>query len=203
MGFRYTAIGILLVSALFSLTSCGSDSCPDVSGDEHPRASIEGLIEHFAGSLEARDIDAYGGCLTEAYIFEFTPEDADSLGLPPDEPWWGKIPDVASTSNMFSDPEVTQIQVDLYIESRGYADGIYTVTCEPSIKVTVEPGGGGETITYWVYGSWLYFKIGPDEAESGLLQIVGIKEELKWGPAPGSLVCVEVDTFGRIKSLFR
>lgn len=203
MGFRYIAIGILLVSALFFLTSCGSDSCPDVNGEEHSRASIEGLIEHFAGSLEARDIDAYSGCLTEGYIFEFTPEDADSLGLPPDEPWWGKIPDVASTSNMFSDPEVTQIQVDLYIESRGYAGGIYTVTCDPSIKVTIEPAGGGEAFTYWVYGSWLYFKIGPDEAESGLLQIVGIREELKGGPAPGILAAVELCTFGGIKAMYK
>ena len=203
MGFRYIAVGILLVSALFSLTSCGSDACPDVSGDEHPRASIEGLIEHFAGSLEARDIDAYGGCLTEGYIFEFTPEDADSLGLPPDEPWWGKIPDVASTSKMFSDPEVTQIQVVLFIEGRGYADGIYTVRCDPSIRVTVEPGGAGETITYWVHGSWLYFKIGPDEAESGLLQIVGIGEERKYSWDTGSLAATEPCTFGGIKAMYR
>jgi hypothetical protein len=209
MRVRHITISILLVSVLFSLTSCGSDSCPTVdggpgsNGGELPRASMEGLIEHFAGSMEARDIEAYSECLTQGYLFEFTPEDAESLGLPPEEPWWEKIPDVNSMSNMFSDPEVTIIQVDLPIVSRGYGDGVYTVRCEPSIKVTVEHAGAGEPTTYWVYVSWLDFKVGPDESESGLLQIAGIREELKGGLAPGSPAATEPVTFGRIKSMFR
>jgi hypothetical protein len=207
MRVRRIAIGILLVSVLSYLTSCGSDSCPGggpgSDGEDLPRATVEGLIEQFAGSMEARDIEAYSGCLTQGYIFEFTPEDAESLGLPPEEPWWGKIADVNSMSNMFSDAEVTVIQVDLAIVSRGYVDGVYTVRCEPSIKITVELAGGGEPTTYWVCGSWLDLKVGPDETESGLLQIAGIREELKAGLAPGSLVATEPCTFGRIKSMFR
>ena len=184
MSLRHMAISVLLVSALFLLTSC-NDSCTNPGGDsgcdEHIRATAEGTVEAFARSMEAMDIDAYSECLADTYRYRFTPQDAEDAGLPPDEPWWGKTEDIQSTGSLFSDPYVSKVESELPID-------------DPD---------GGESMTLWVFKSWLHLEIRPDEHEAGLWQITGIREEMKPDCAGGEAPATEATTLGSIKVLYR
>lgn len=210
MSFRHMAIAALLVSALFLLTSCGSDSCTDVgtSGcncggeEEHARSTVEGTVEAFAEAMEEKDLDAYADCLTEDYLFEFTPQDAENLGLPPGSPWWGKTEDLGAMGGLFDDPYVSGIDFDIHIVDGSFTGDVYTLRCAPSLKVFIDDPDGGEGVTLWVYDSWLHFTVSPDAYEADLWQIGEIREEMKYGLDGGEGAATEPTTFGSIKAMY-
>jgi hypothetical protein len=208
MRWRRVTAGVFLAGALFFLPSCGSDSCtnPDEnsgsSGDEEARASIAGLVAAFARSLEERDIEGYEECLTAGYKFEFTAADAERIGLPAGEPWWTKAPDMAATGTMFSAEGVASIEADLPVIWAGYVDDAYVLKCDPSIMVTTASGSGEPTV-YWVFQSWLWIKVGPDEDDPDLWCIVEIREEIQHGHAASGALATEVSTWGGIKAMYR
>jgi hypothetical protein len=63
-----------------------------------------------------KDIEAYEEALHDEFLFVFTEDVADSLNLPPEEPWWGKTQDVAATARMFNASNVTDIAMQYVSE---------------------------------------------------------------------------------------
>ena len=179
-----------------------------------PDALID-YVEHAYGSEYAR---LYGDALHSLFLFGFTADVADSMGLPPDEPWWGKTNEVASATNMFSSPEVTRVKFVLArmgawvpcMDIRGGSppDTLYGLFARfaPDIMVTIE-WPGEEPITLMVYNSYLDITVAPDPRSRGLWAVTKIEEVYKTpaaSPLAGSRgVMTESTTWGEIKALFR
>ncbi len=159
-------------------------------GQEINRKTMDNLVDFLAFAYERREIDKYEEALDDRYLFEFTPDVAiDSLGLPPDAPWWGKAQDVHSTENMFESPEVTNITMDLSnkridwaptVEIRQTPSGpdsinAFVAQFEPIIMVTIEKPGR-EPKTLEVRDSWLDIWVTQDPDYEGLWVILRIKE---------------------------
>jgi hypothetical protein len=204
---------VLVALAIIALmASCFEDDCDrvcDGSADDVLRGSPDSLLDFLADAYEGEDIDAYGEALSDYFEFEFTEDIADSLGLPGDAPWWGREEDIQSTSNMFDDPEVADIQMTLQRLTvdpvwadcgrwfvRGdppestYITGLHEVF-EPDIKVTV--ADSQEPIIFWVHRwSLLDIMVTPDPTSEGEWVVLRIKETLK----PGYSVGLTQTTFG-------
>jgi hypothetical protein len=147
---------------------------------ELDRKTPENLMKFFADSYVEKDIDRYDESLHDEFLFTFTTEDAELIGLPVDEPWWGKTPDVNTADNMFESPDVSKIEMDLPIAGGPWPseDGLL-YRLEPTIKVTVEDPGGGEPTTYFVFSSYFDVEIVEDPYDSELWVFKGIQESLK------------------------
>ena len=95
-----TSRTILLSAAILLpalLLSCGSDTSTNPGNEaDYSRGTPEEVVEAFALAIETRNIAIYEECLSQDYRFEFIPEDADSVGLPPDRPWWQAAQDLAA-----------------------------------------------------------------------------------------------------------
>jgi hypothetical protein len=173
-----------------------------------PRSTPECLISSFEWALQYKDIDDYSQCLSDTYLFEFTPVDAEGIGLPPDAPWWGKTQDMAAMAGMFEHPDVARIECTLSIES-GPSVSAEDVTyrLEPDMRFTIDPGGGGEPVTYWVRNSWLDVEIVPDPYDSGKWVFERMTEVLKaeftTGSGTGPTESGEYSTFGGVKAMFK
>lgn len=159
--------------------------CSVNDGGEPPppvldRKTPPNLINFFADSYIEKDIDRYDESLHDEFLFTFTTEDAELIGLPVDEPWWGKTPDIAAAGNMFESPAVSKVEMDLPINSGPWVteDGL-GYRLEPTIKVTVEDAEGGEPTTYFVFSSWFLVEIVEDPYDSTLWVFKGIEESLK------------------------
>jgi hypothetical protein len=76
------------------------------------RKTPDGLLNWLAVAYAEKDLEAYEEALHDEFLFVFTKDIADTLGLPEDEPWWGKTKDVSATGNMFNSSEVTRITMD-------------------------------------------------------------------------------------------
>jgi hypothetical protein len=163
-------------AASCSVSSDGGDPVDPVLDRKTP----ENLIKFFADSYIERDIDRYDESLHDEFLFTFTTEDAELIGLPADEPWWGKTPDVAAANNMFESPDVTKVEMDLPVSSGPWPteDGL-GYRLEPAIKVTVEEAGATEPTTYWVFSSWFDVEIVEDPYDTTLWVFKGIQESLK------------------------
>jgi hypothetical protein len=182
-------LGLFLVAGCWNPFSSGKNGG---NGHEvrYDRTTPDKLLNFFSQAYEDQDIDKYDESLDLAFHFQFTQEVADSLGLPPDQPWWGKVEDLASTGNMFDNPEVTSIAMDMIRRIPWYActdsitdlDGLCSVI-EPDIKVTVERAGESEPTTYWVNNSRLDVMVIQDRNDSDLWTILRIEEYLK-NPTP-------------------
>lgn len=149
----------------------------------------DGILNFFANAYENRDLEGYKEALHDKFQFQFTPEVAESIGLPADEPWWGKTEDVASTGNMFNEQTVTRIKMDLpdpawlacrVIRQNPKPDPPDTLEgfctrVTPDIRVTIEEPGQEELILL-VNKSWLYIAITLDPNDDELWQIIGIEE---------------------------
>ncbi len=144
----------------------------------------DGLLNFFANAYENRDLERYSEALHDKFQFQFTPEVAESIGLPADEPWWGKTEDVASTNNMFNEQTVTRIKMDLPDPNwfpcrviRDPADTLdgFCTRVTPDIRVTIEEPGKEELILL-VNKSWLDIAITLDPNDDELWQIIGIEE---------------------------
>ncbi len=146
------------------------------------RTTPENLMNFFADAYERRDIDKYAESLHDEYQFTFLPADADSVGLPPDEPWWGKTEDVAGTAHMFDAQTVTKIEMHLEVAGGPWPteDGL-GYRLDPLIKVTEEKPNAEEPLTHIVEGSWLYVEIVVDPYDENLWVFKEIEEVKKEG----------------------
>jgi hypothetical protein len=237
---RRILFGLLLVSLVAISLSC-SDSRPtdpagggpyDAMGAGAPwerrmvdRGSPDGLIEHFARSYAGRRPRMCSDALDVLFEFEFTPDVADSMGLPEDMPWWGKDEDMQSTRNMFQDNSV--VDIDMALEPFGGMDwevcardfiGTSVVppetttvvglcrTFEPDIRIHIEKEGE-EPWILWVNSTLLDIMVRPDPDEPGAWSIVRIKESYKPEVAardiPAAGLGTEGATWGSVKSMFR
>jgi hypothetical protein len=172
------------------------------------RRTIKGLLESYAGSCEDRDIGAYDQCLHDDFKFVFVPEDAESLGLPPDEPWWDKPHDLAAMGNMFEAADVVNIRFGFVIvpgrSARDPASAAAGVRIEPDIIVTIERPGE-EPLAYRVNDSYLDLTLVRD---SDNLWVIDRMEEVVKGPGVASSIgvvdpAVASTTFGQVKAMYR
>ncbi len=97
------------------LVGLGCSPTADTNGNgDGPisRDTPDHLLNWLAVSYADKDLESYEEALHDEFLFVFTAEIADSLGLDPEEPWWGKTKDVGSTGRMFGSTEVTQIRMN-------------------------------------------------------------------------------------------
>ena len=188
--WRILAIAMIVLTGCWNPFGSGGGGGGGGNGDDINREKPENLVDFLAFAYERREIDKYEAALDDRFLFEFTEDIADSLNLPPDAPWWGKEEDVRSTENMFEDPQVTKIVMDLsnmiddwdpIYEVRpregGGVDSIpaFVARFEPLIIVTIEKPGE-EPMNLEVRDSWLDIWATQDPNYEGLWTILRIKE---------------------------
>jgi hypothetical protein len=183
--------------------------------ETYARGRVSRVLETYARCCEERNIDMYDGCLADHYRFVFVPDVAEEIGLPPDQPWWGKTKDVASMSKMFSSAEVTNIRFDYAVVSSDTLvkddSLIVRMRVEPDIRVPIERPGE-EPMTYWVRESFLDFRfirdpLFPDADLWVMLDTVETVRNpfgkgMETGTAPASEACTLACTFSMIKAMF-
>jgi hypothetical protein len=234
--FRFTRsrrTGLLVLLAAAVLVSCSDTRHTDPDLDyaimrqptdepsEHrcaDRGTPDALVEYVEHAYSSEYAPLYGDGLDRLFLFVFTPDVADSLGLPPDQPWWGKTNELASATNMFNSPEVTRVKFSLTrmggwapcVDIRGGSDPdtLYGLSARlvPDIRVTIETPGE-EPVTLLVDNSYIDIMVVPDPEFRGLWTVAKMEEihRIPSGlPVSGSReVTVESHTWGLIKSLFR
>jgi hypothetical protein len=224
---RSTCIVLVLSLAAISL-SCSDtvptdpleEDVPAATGSSLPwerrfvdRTSPDALLEYLETSYGNELLLMYADALDDSFLFEFTPEDADNLGLPPDQPWWEKLDDVTSTGNMFDNPEVVDVQMDLprsvewfaCIDSYTGRMGLCTIV-DPDIRVTIQ-APGEDPMILWVNNSLLDVMV-VEDPDCPALWIVQRMEETV--PPPGPIrrtdapgLATEPMTWGSIKGMFK
>lgn len=108
-------IGVVLGLWITLSVGIGCSPTADTNGNgDGPidRKTPDGLLNWLAVAYAEKDLEAYEEALHDEFLFVFTKDIADTLGLDPDEPWWGKTKDVTATGNMFNSSEVTRITMD-------------------------------------------------------------------------------------------
>lgn len=103
---RYYVVCICMAGLVaIVLASCGGDSKTGPKDDDGccMPDTPDNLMTALACVYGSKDFEAYEHLLHDEYRFSFMVFVADSLGLPPDEPWWGKTTDLQSTANLFTD----------------------------------------------------------------------------------------------------
>ena len=164
----------------------------DVGDPDDPinRDTPDGLLNFLAVAYADKDADGYDEALHDSFQFQFTDEVAKELGLPPEQPWWGKTRDLVSTVKMFGSSEVQSITMryydkeawepfDLERPDGSTFSGVWT-RVDPDITVTVDTPGE-EIMTYWVNDSWLdvFVVPDPDSVYEGLWVFLEIQEYVK------------------------
>lgn len=185
---------VLLVATLVSTAYLGcspsTDSGPPVTG--YDRTTPDNLMKFFAHAYREKELDDYEEALDEDFLFQFTSEIADELGLPPDEPWWGKTEDVSSTNGLFESPTVTDITFTY--EDVGAWEAVNDVRpdttfsglfrrLDPVIEVTTLVEEEDPIKKLRVDGSWLDVTVVPDRYAEGLWTILKI-QEIEKNPGP-------------------
>ena len=180
---------VLLTAALVSTAIFGcspsSDTGPPPVEDIGP-TTPDNLMLFFARAYKAKDLDDYDRALDVSFLFQFTPDIADSLGLPADKPWWGKTEDVSATQVMFEDPSVTDVTFSYeevgewipYEEVREDTTfyGVFR-RYNPLIEVIVlEEDSEDPETRYRVDESWLDITVVPDRFSEGFWTILKIEE---------------------------
>jgi hypothetical protein len=179
---------------IIMITGCWNPFSSDDGGGGQPPPpeydrTRDGILNFFANAYETKDLDKYGIALHDKFQFQFTPDVAESIGLPADEPWWGRTEDIASTENMFGAPTVTHIQMDLPVPAWFLCQVIrrnplpdppdtlqgFCTRVTPDIRVIIEEPGKEELILK-VDTSWLDIAITPDPNDDELWQIIAIVE---------------------------
>jgi hypothetical protein len=145
----------------------------------------------------------------------FTPEVADSMGLAPDEAWWGKTEEITCTGSMFGDPDVMSVAFGCELldewaphqevrEDTAYA-GLFR-RLRPVIELTVAMEGAEDPLLkYVVNQSWLDVVVVPDRFAEGLWRVLSIEElripYLRDHPLPLG-AATESCSWGGIKSMW-
>lgn len=181
------------------------------------RGTPDALIDYVEHGYSSEYAPLYSDALHTLFLFEFTDDVADSLGLPPDQPWWGKINELASTTNMFNSPEVTRVKLSLArmgewtpcfdILPGPPPDTLYGQFARfvPDIRVTIE-WPGEEPLTLVVDNSYLDIIVVPDPRFRGLWTVARMQEICRTpaaSPIGGSRgVMTESTSWGEIKGMF-
>jgi hypothetical protein len=162
-------IGVLIGVWFLVLVGLGCSPTSDTGPNGHgpiSRDTPDHLLNFLAVAYADRDADKYDEAMHEKFQFVFTQDIAEELGLPPEQPWWGKTKDLASTVKMFNSSEVTQILMDYVPEAERHWEAVdierpdgstYSgvfARVEPDIRVTIEKPDE-EPTTYVVNESWL------------------------------------------------
>ncbi|MGD9401976.1 MAG: hypothetical protein PVF95_06885, partial [bacterium] len=173
-----------------------------------PRSTPECLFRAFEQAMNRRDIDAYYACLHDEYLFVFTAPDADDMGLPPLEPWWGLAEEVSAVARLFSDPGITMVKCALHIEAGPWPiENGFFYELDPDITVVIERPGWSEPLVYEVESTWLEVEVVPDPYCPEKWVFERMYEVFKEGPtaAGGSHAgpMVEGSTFGGIKAIYK
>ncbi len=95
---------VFIVTAIIGMgcsNPFGTDGGDGNGGGDINRKNPDALINFFVYAYENRDIDLYDEALDDRFIFQLIPADAESCGLPPTEPWWGKTEELRITGRMF------------------------------------------------------------------------------------------------------
>jgi hypothetical protein len=165
--------------------SSGDNGGGNGGGPDYDRETPGNLLNFFIQSYVNENIADYDVSMDDNFLFHFTKDVADELGLPAEEPWWGKTEDVTSTNNMFAAPRVTEILMSLEAETDweewnvAIGDSLYETLgarFKPDIKVTVEEQGE-EPRTHWVHETRIWFYVKEDDTDSNLWEIIKIQEE--------------------------
>jgi hypothetical protein len=145
---RSAVVGVSIITLLMGLTSCSDDS--KTKSRDPVAGTPDEALDLLALSYEAKDLDTYTSMLHEDFRFGFVEDIADSLGLPAEEPWWGRTEDIASTGNMFGNSAVTDVSM-FFISRDDWVpwpeerpDSTYTglaCRCTPDILVAIEETG--------------------------------------------------------------
>jgi hypothetical protein len=183
-------IGALLavwIAVIMGL-GCSPTADPDGGGGTKlDRKTPDHLLEWLATAYEEKGGEAYDEALHDKFLFVFTDEVAHDMGLPADQPWWGKTQDVNSTRKMFADPRVKDIKMDYVtvgnweaitdsVGGEEYSCLFSRVT--PDIEVTIDESGT-EPTTYVVRESWLDISVVMDTTSvpgETLFQLLKIEE---------------------------
>jgi hypothetical protein len=206
--FYLVFVSIMCVLSI-TLFSCGKDSKTgpkDEDGCCLPDTP-DNLVAALECAVETQDLEIYEGLLHDEYLFSFVVDVADSLGLPPDAPWWGKTKDVSSTADLFSDgnaefrvafiPEEdhwTACQVD-----RG--DMTYTGYCRSytaDLRLHVE-NPGCEPLTMVGDETYVDVTVVPHHLISGHFAVLQIEEVFK---VRGAAPLTETLTWSMVKAMY-
>jgi hypothetical protein len=193
-------ISALAVIAAFC--SCGNDTCGP-SGTDSTRETVGGLLEVFTESLGDKDLARYDECLEDGYLYEFAPQDAESLGLASWDPFWGRMEDTSAVGNMFRDEAVKQIAFDLTeiarhrAEDRG--DSVVVLTMTTDISLTLEYPGS-EPFGFLIRSTRLEVTAAPDPGAEGMWVIRKIKEYYAGGACRA--LATAPTSFGMLKARF-
>jgi hypothetical protein len=211
---------LVAASLVMVLLSCTEKNCLTVCevcqecarSREHP----DSLLVFLADAYEGKNIEAYSSALHESFLFEFTPEIAESLGLCDTLPFWHKADDIASTQNMFSDPDVKLIEMEFceafvgdywedcwreFITVDPPETTLIQGLClmfEPEIKVHIEKPDEDPRVL-WVGESLVDVMVAPDPRDEGQWVFVRIKEV----PKSPWMSATEPSTWAGIKRMFQ
>ncbi len=201
--------GLLVFCSLIMVCSCGKKTCEVEDGNSPSYHSAQEVLEVYVASCLAEDIDAYSSCLGESYRFIFLADVADSLGLPPSQPWWDKEKDVAAMTNLFGDERVSWEQFDYVIQSTdtlSKADSmIVKMRIRPDMAIRIQ-SGQTEPIYILIKQSYLDFRFASTAASLDDWIMVETSEE-RVGleapvPRPGQAAGGSF-TYSELKAMFR
>ncbi|MFC1799969.1 hypothetical protein ACFL2Z_03555 [Candidatus Eisenbacteria bacterium] len=214
--FRHRAFVLSAVFVTLLVFSCSGDKSTDIGDGETPDLSNpDSLLRFLAKSYADKDLDGYDVCLDESFLFIFTDDIADLLGLPVSEPWWGKTEDLNSTRMMFDDPSVESVMfayevvgewVDTTVVRPDTSFSGFFRRIDPLIEVvTATENPEDPELVFRVDGSWLDVMVVPDRFWEGHWCILSIqeveKQPFKALPASAS-AGTEPGTWGAIKSMW-
>ncbi len=202
-------LGLLVFCSLIMVCSCGKKTSDVEDGSSPSYQSAQEVLEAYVASCLTEDIDAYASCLSENYRFVFLEDVADSLGLPPSQPWWGKEDDVAAMTNLFGDQRVSWEQFDYAVQSTdtlSNADSmIVKMRIRPDIVIFTERSQG-EPIYLLIRQSHLDFRFASTAASMDDWIMVETSEERVRlqapVPRPGQ-GATEPFTYSELKAMFR
>jgi len=196
----------LAVLQLALISSCSEESVTNTS-PEYSRDTPAALAKALAYSIEYRDISVYDECLHDEYLFTFVSFDAEFVGLPEDEPWWGKTEDVNAMSVVFNNPVVVGIECAIEVNSGPWpTEHGFIYRLEPDMLFTATRSLDYEGMVLSVQDYWFDVEIVADPYETGKWVFKGIDEASKgpWSarsdPGPGPMAYSS--TFGIVKALF-
>ena len=176
-------IAILAASVLVG--ACSSDKITNPEKCAR-RTSPDSLLRALATTYNEQNSECYADLLHDDFIFVFVPEVAESLGLPPNEQWWGRTTDIEATGALFEDSTVTEIWFsyelvgDWFVWEDVRTDTTFTGICrrlDPLIEVKLQ-AAGIDTV-YRVDNSWLDITLVPDTHSEDLWVALRIQEHLK------------------------
>ncbi|MFC1799651.1 hypothetical protein ACFL2Z_01910 [Candidatus Eisenbacteria bacterium] len=180
-------IGILLID--FCLTFCnGSSSAAPVAD----RGSPDALLRSYAIAHETEDLTMYAELLHDSFMFEWGPGYIGTLEYPPDRTWFRKAMAIELTREMFQEPRILKIEIDLCpidgwrpcsameLRALGASPGTRAlqITLDPVIHLLISESCD-ESWVLDVHHTWFFVTVVPDPARPGSWVILHITEDIE------------------------